>query len=118
MTAELQRLLAKLRDDSNRFPHLEPFNEEFFTTLIEAIREAEYNPIREARRVISEAFKADPSFRQVYVDNVACVIMDHDKILHGDVEDRGPLSNEHRQHLADAIVRHLFDDPKPDLTGR
>lgn len=32
--------------------------------------------VKEARKTIAQSFKDDPDFRRVWVDNVACLIMD------------------------------------------
>ncbi len=55
--------------------------------------------IEKARTTIADAFKADPSFRKGYVDNVAMLL--HDQF--------GITDFETRNKAGDAIVRLLFE---------
>lgn len=58
--------------------------------------------IRAARNAFALAFKEDPDFRRVYVDNVACVLMDEYKPFAG--------HKEARDDLADKIVKRIFEE--------
>jgi len=56
--------------------------------------------IKAARRRMISAFKEDSEFRSVYVDNIACVIMDNAK---------GFARNKaKRDALAEKIMAHIF----------
>ena len=56
--------------------------------------------IKKARKAMIRAFQRDPNFRRVYVDNIACVIMDNAK---------GFTRNKvKRDALAEKIMTHLF----------
>lgn len=69
------------------------------------------NPIREARLVFAQAFKDNPDFRRVYVDNIACVIMDFEN-AHFDPNPELsmiPMSHEVRNQLADKILKHMLE---------
>lgn len=57
--------------------------------------------IQEARETIREAFQDDSNFRQTYVDNIACVIMDCIPIF----KDLPAKRNE----IADKIIRRIFE---------
>ena len=57
--------------------------------------------IKKARETIAKAFKDDPDFRRVYVDNVASLLMD-----------RVPgfkRNYEKRNVIADEIIKMLFE---------
>jgi len=56
--------------------------------------------IKTARETLCRAFEKDPDFREVYVANIACVIMDNAK---GFTRDKAK-----RDALADKIMKHLF----------
>jgi hypothetical protein len=57
--------------------------------------------IRRARKRIAKAFKRDPAFRRGYVDNVACVLMDHIPSM--------AESKADRDLVADAIIRKILE---------
>ena len=57
--------------------------------------------IEKARETFSEAFTDDPDFRQDYVDNVACLIMDR---IPGFKRNK-----EKRDKIAEAIIKLIFD---------
>jgi len=57
--------------------------------------------VKQARARMRQAFKADPDFRRVYVDNVACVIMDR---IPGFKRNKSK-----RDAIADEIVHLIFD---------
>lgn len=79
-----------------------------FGHLIDAIHQLQPNPIREARQVLIDEFNKDPSFRQTYVDNIACVIMDYEKSLQEPESNHVPLTHEHRNELASRILQHIL----------
>ncbi len=51
-----------------------------------------------------DVLKNDPDFRRIYVDNIACVIMDNAK---GFKKDKAKCDE-----LADKIMTHLFGEGK------
>ena len=53
---------------------------------------------RAAREAMQEHFDADPDFRRGYVDNVACILLDE-----------CGMEKEQRDHIADLIVRRVFE---------
>lgn len=55
----------------------------------------------QARKRMAKAFEDDPFFRQGYVDNVACVIMDN---IPGYKRDKAK-----RDEIADRIIRRIFE---------
>jgi len=56
--------------------------------------------VEQAREVITDAFEADDGFRDTYVANIACVIMDNTP---------GFIRNaEKRNKLADQILTHIL----------
>lgn len=57
--------------------------------------------VKQARKRMVNAFKEDPNFRQGYVDNVACVIMDN---IRGFKRDK-----DKRDRLAEEIIRRIFE---------
>ncbi len=57
--------------------------------------------IKKARERIERAFKEDPDFRQGYVDNVACIIMDN---IPGYKKNKSK-----RDTIANKIIKHLFE---------
>ena len=68
--------------------------------------------IHNAREAIRKAFKNDPDFRQTYVSNAACVIMDfYEEHNRACAEDSkiSPLSAENRDRLADWLIVRLFE---------
>ena len=55
-----------------------PLANAFADILTERVnQEVQAYRLRSARQVFADAFTADPSFRSVYVDNVACAIRDN-----------------------------------------
>ena len=64
--------------------------------------------ILNARQAIIDAFAEDPAWRQTYVDNIACVIMDFDKEMNRPPLIRVPLSHELCNQLAERILNHIF----------
>ena len=60
--------------------------------------------IEEARERIIKEFKDNPDFRQLYVDNIACVIMDN---APGYKRDK-----EKRNKLADKILKWILGQKK------
>jgi len=56
---------------------------------------------KKAREVIATAFKNDPDFRQGYVDNVACLIMD---TIPGFKRNKPK-----RDRIADSIIKLIFE---------
>lgn len=76
--------------------------------LSEAIKLCQPNPIRDARQTLWRAFVQDPSFAQTYRDNIACVIMDYEKLFEEPGSNRPPLSHEQRNALAERIFTHIF----------
>lgn len=57
--------------------------------------------VRQARKRMAKAFEDDPFFRQGYVDNVACVIMDS---IPGYKRDKAK-----RDEIAGRIIRRIFE---------
>lgn len=57
--------------------------------------------VKQARKRITRAFQDDPNFRQGYVDNVACIIMDN---IPGYKRDK-----DKRDAIADKIIKHIFE---------
>ena len=57
------------------------------------------NPIAEARKVMREAFAADPEFRRTYVDNIAILMWD-----------RLGTPHEERNALAEEILDKIFSE--------
>ena len=57
--------------------------------------------VKQARERMAKAFKEDPRFRQGYVDNVACIIMDN---IPGYKRDKTK-----RDIIADKIIKHLYE---------
>lgn len=57
--------------------------------------------VEQARKRLAKAFKDDPHFRQLYVDNVACVIMDNIPGF--------KRSKEKRDKVAEAIIKRIFE---------
>jgi len=56
--------------------------------------------VKTARNVIIKAFQNDPDFRRVYVDNVACILMDNV---------RGFKRNKvKRDEIAEKIIHHIL----------
>ncbi len=55
--------------------------------------------VAKARKTIAEAFKANPDFRQGYVDNVAMLL--HDQF--------GITDYKTRNKAGDAVVRLIFE---------
>ena len=55
--------------------------------------------IKQARKKIAGAFKADPDFRRGYVDNVAMLLHDH----------HGIKNYEKRNKAADEIISLIFE---------
>ena len=56
--------------------------------------------VKKAREVITRAFKDDPDFRRVYVDNIACILMDNVPCLEND--------KTRRDDIADKILSHIL----------
>lgn len=56
--------------------------------------------IADARQAFVSAFREDPDFRRVYVDNVACVLMDECKAFRE--------NKVARDDLADKIIMRIF----------
>ncbi len=56
--------------------------------------------IEQARGRLTDAFTVDPHFRQTYIDNIACVIMDNAPGF--------KKNKEKRDALADKIMKHIF----------
>lgn len=56
--------------------------------------------VEEARKVIQDAFKEDDGFRDTYVANVACILMDN---ISG-------ITKEHRDKVAEKIIGHILED--------
>lgn len=105
MSIELKLALAHLREALHR----SNIPDDILASLINCIQEAEYNPIREARRTLAAAFKQDRGFRDTYVANIACVIMDFEKALHEPDSNHAPMTHANRQELADKILRHILE---------
>jgi len=57
--------------------------------------------IKEARSLMAKAFKKDPDFRRVYVDNIACLIMDR---IPGFKRDKAK-----RDRIASDIIKLIFE---------
>jgi len=57
--------------------------------------------IKQARTKIAQTFQRDPDFRQGYVDNVACLIMDN---IPGYKRDKNK-----RDAIADKIIKLVFE---------
>ena len=57
--------------------------------------------IKTARSTFRRAFAKDPSFRQVYVDNVACLIMDR---IPGFKRNKTK-----RDYIASEIIKFIFE---------
>ena len=57
--------------------------------------------VKKARETIAKAFKDDADFRQGYVDNIACVLMDGLKGLRA--------KKSLRDDLASEIIRVIFE---------
>jgi len=57
--------------------------------------------IKKARETMAKAFKDDPDFRRVYVDNVACLLMDRVAGF--------KRNKEKRDIIADAIIKLIFE---------
>jgi len=56
--------------------------------------------VEQARDTMIKAFKKDPDFREIYVANIACVIMDNAP---------GYTRNKSkREVLAEKIMKHIF----------
>jgi len=55
--------------------------------------------IKEARETIAAAFREEPAFRQTYVDNVSCVLMDR---LIG-------LEKGRCDSISDQIIKLIFE---------
>lgn len=89
-------------------PELRACVEELITAILVA---AGGEPsILNARRVIARALKGDPGFRESYLANIACCIMDFEAARH--VEPAmpvGPMSTAQREMLADQILILLFE---------
>lgn len=77
-------------------------------SLATGISIAAYNPVKEAREVLIRAFKDDPAFRQCYVDNIACVIMDFETSRYREPDSPASMSHDLRNQLADRILKHLL----------
>jgi hypothetical protein len=76
-----------------------------------AIETAAYSPVREARRLLWREFKSDPAWRQTYIDNIACVIMDFEKQRHITPGGPGaPMTHTERNILAERIFEHIFKE--------
>jgi hypothetical protein len=58
------------------------------------------NSVRNARQTIIKAFADDPSFRESYVANIACAIMDYDE--------RFARDSKARNELASLILDKIF----------
>ncbi len=56
--------------------------------------------VKQARNRIIKAFKDDPDFRETYVANIACVIMDNAKGF--------TRNKKKRDDLADKILKHIL----------
>jgi hypothetical protein len=59
--------------------------------------------VKKARQIIQKAFQDDPDFRRVYVDNIACLIMDSVPNYQDD--------KPGRDALAGAILDLIFGKP-------
>jgi len=57
--------------------------------------------IEQARKKMAQAFIADPDFRDVYVANVACILMDR---IPGFQRNKNK-----RNKIADEIIRRIFE---------
>ncbi len=57
--------------------------------------------LRQARKRIAAALQNDPQLRQGYVDNIACVIMDH---IPGYKRDKS-----RRDAIAEKILERIFE---------
>ena len=57
--------------------------------------------VSKARKTIKKAFKEDPEFRNSYVDNVSCLIMDR---IPGFKRDKAK-----RDAIADDIIKLVFE---------
>ncbi len=58
--------------------------------------------IRKAREVMIKAFRDDPDFRQTYVDNIACCIMDNTPGF--------KKNKQKRDKLAEKIMDTIFSE--------
>jgi len=58
--------------------------------------------VKEARKTIANAFKCDPDFRDSYIANVSCILMDN---LTGLTKNKTK-----RDNISDIIIRRLIED--------
>ena len=66
--------------------------------------------VKACRRVMWLEFQVDPGWRQTYIDNIACVIMDFDKERTRDSDSIAPLTQTERDVLASRIFEHIFKE--------
>ena len=59
--------------------------------------------IRAARRVMREAFEADPDFKRTYIDNIAMFL--HDEFV---AVDKTMLDKQKRDNTAERLLDVLF----------
>lgn len=67
--------------------------------------------IKACRRILWLELQVDPGWRQTYIDNIACVIMDFDKQRTRDSQSSiPPMTHTERNVLAARIFEHMFKE--------